>query len=98
MKYPSLICLVAIDMVEIETNTTVLPDEFIAHRLGMIPLVSNNCDEAIRYSRVRSYGFLYCHCTSRSLQGLHLPRVLSELLNRTLPEYSLQRKPNYGGH
>ena len=44
----------AIDIVEFETNTTVLPDEFIAHRLGMIPLVSNNCDEAIRYSRVRS--------------------------------------------
>jgi len=42
---------VAIDMVEFETNTTVLPDEFIAHRLGMIPLVSANCDEAIRYSR-----------------------------------------------
>ena len=45
---------VAIDMVEFETNTTVLPDEFIAHRLGMIPLVSANCDEAIRYSRVRA--------------------------------------------
>jgi RNA polymerase Rpb3/RpoA insert domain len=41
-------------MVEFETNTTVLPDEFIAHRLGMIPLVSTNCDEAIRYSRVRA--------------------------------------------
>ena len=39
-------------MVEIETNTTVLPDEFIAHRLGMIPLVSANCEEAIRYNRV----------------------------------------------
>ena len=39
-------------MVEFDTNTTVLPDEFIAHRLGMIPLVSTNCDEAIRYSRV----------------------------------------------
>jgi DNA-directed RNA polymerase II subunit RPB3 len=45
---------VAIDMVEFETNTTVLPDEFIAHRLGMIPLISANCDEAIRYSRVRA--------------------------------------------
>lgn len=42
----------AIDMVEIEANTTVLPDEFIAHRLGMIPLVSANCDEAMRYTRV----------------------------------------------
>ena len=44
--------LLAIDMVEIEINTTVLPDEFIAHRLGMVPLISTNCDEAIRYTRV----------------------------------------------
>jgi DNA-directed RNA polymerase II subunit RPB3 len=43
---------IAIDMVEIEINTTVLPDEFIAHRLGMVPLLSSNCDEAIRYTRV----------------------------------------------
>ena len=39
-------------MVEVEENKTVLPDEFISHRLGMIPLVSANCDEAIRYNRV----------------------------------------------
>lgn len=43
----------AIDLVEVETNTSVLPDEFIAHRLGMIPLVSHNCEEGMRYTRVR---------------------------------------------
>ncbi|KAF7792393.1 hypothetical protein EIP86_003430 [Pleurotus ostreatoroseus] len=48
---------VAIDLVEIETNTTVLPDEYIAHRLGMIPLVSTGCEESMRYSRD-------CTCTS----------------------------------
>ncbi|KIJ61314.1 hypothetical protein HYDPIDRAFT_116070 [Hydnomerulius pinastri MD-312] len=53
---------VAIDMVEIHSNTTVLPDEFIAHRLGMIPLTSANCDEAIRYTRDCSClsGCKYC--------------------------------------
>ncbi|KZT08318.1 insert subdomain of RNA polymerase alpha subunit [Laetiporus sulphureus 93-53] len=42
---------VAIDIVEVETNTSVLPDEFIAHRLGMVPLNSHNCDEGMRYTR-----------------------------------------------
>ncbi|KAF7321300.1 Mechanosensitive ion channel protein [Mycena kentingensis (nom. inval.)] len=42
---------IAIDLVEFQSNTTVLPDEFIAHRLGMVPLVSNNCEAAMRYTR-----------------------------------------------
>jgi DNA-directed RNA polymerase alpha subunit len=43
--------IAAIDMVEIETNTTVLADEFIAHRLGMIPIESTDV-ERIKYTRV----------------------------------------------
>ena len=43
--------LKAIDLVQFLENTSVLPDEYIAHRLGLIPLVSMNCDEAIRYTR-----------------------------------------------
>lgn len=47
----------AIDLVEIETNTSVLSDEMLAHRLGLIPLrvatasQSDNVDGEFRYNR-----------------------------------------------
>jgi DNA-directed RNA polymerase II subunit RPB3 len=41
---------IAIDIVEVNSNTSSLADEYIAHRLGLIPLSAKNVDE-LKYTR-----------------------------------------------
>lgn len=61
------VCLfLAIDMVEIETNTTVLADEFLAHRLGMVAIDSRDVDK-LRYTRVNIWLIQYDDINSQML-------------------------------
>lgn len=43
---------IAIDQVLFMQNTSPIPDEMLAHRLGLVPLISRNVIKGLRYTRV----------------------------------------------
>lgn len=50
------VATMAIDLVQVSENTSVLNDEFIAHRIGLVPLVSDNVESFTFHNQ--------CQCTS----------------------------------
>lgn len=44
--------VMTIDWIQIESNTSVLHDEFVSHRMGVIPLTSENIIEEMVCTRV----------------------------------------------
>ena len=47
--------VLAIDWIRIEENSTVLIDEFLAHRLALIPLYCEDTIEKVLYSKKEFY-------------------------------------------
>ncbi|WVQ81702.1 hypothetical protein IAT38_003827 [Cryptococcus sp. DSM 104549] len=79
---------IAIDQVLFSQNTTPLADEMVAHRLGLIPLVSRGVAEGLRYTRDCDCdeGCYYCMVTLKlkvsfsGADGEKFMRVTSDML------------------
>ncbi|WVQ99829.1 hypothetical protein IAU59_006972 [Kwoniella sp. CBS 9459] len=79
---------IAIDQVLFLQNTTPIPDEMLAHRLGLVPLISRGVAKGLRYTRDCDCdeGCYYCMVTLklkvafRGAEGEKFMRVTSDML------------------
>ncbi|GAA5915265.1 hypothetical protein JCM8208_004519 [Rhodotorula glutinis] len=63
----SRIDTLAIDQVQITENTSVMPDEMLAHRLGLVPLISEGMDNQIKNYNKECECDSFCHLCSVTL-------------------------------
>ena len=76
---------IAIDLVEVDTNTTVLPDEFVAHRLGLVPLNSKDAEQLLYTRDCECEGYcdncsitlsLFAKCTGNEVMKVYARDLL----------------------
>ena len=101
----------AIELVEIESNTSILFDPFLTHRLGLIPLKSNRADKynyrwvrsAARHPRSQTAPFseISRHPLTRAAFSgvpLRLYRFLRQVLCRFHAQRVLHQRRHAVGH
>lgn len=88
---------IAIDLVEIEINTSVLADEFIAHRLGLIPLDSSEADK-LEYTRDCTCDQYCDNCSVQlSLDAKCTGDATMEIYTRDLTVHRARNRPESVG-
>jgi DNA-directed RNA polymerase alpha subunit len=69
--------MAGIDQVLFTQNTSPIPDEMLAHRLGMVPLISQKVMDGLRYTRVSLFFSIHLYM---SFPSSLLPKQGSSLL------------------
>lgn len=84
----------AIDIVEIEENTSALHDEFLAHRCGLIPLVSTDVDNFLYINQCQC-SFANCEkCTVRFDLQINTQDTKDDMYEVTSTDITKVQNPN----